>query len=114
MLKLKPKYRLPFWGSTASFAGLAVLMISTNPIDKVIYAVVFFVLALVFMVSLGHLLVRIQIGEVSTKNRYRVVAVSLIILTLLMFRSAQSLNWVDAVILLLISFGLVFYISRRS
>jgi hypothetical protein len=31
-----------------------------------------------------------------------------------MFRSAQSLNWVDAVILLLIAFGLVFYISRRA
>lgn len=114
MVKLRPKYRLPFWGSAISLAALAVLMISTNPLDKVIYAVVFFLLALVLMVCFGHLLVLIQIGEVSLKNRYRIIAVSLIILSLLMFRSARSLNWVDIVILLLISFGMVFYISRRS
>ena len=89
-------------------------MLTTNPIDKIIYAVVFFGLALVFLISLGHLMVRLQTGEVSSKNRYRIIALSLIVLTLLMFRSAQSLNWVDAVILVLISFGLVFYISRRS
>jgi len=58
--------------------------------------------------------VRLQLGEVSIKNRYRIVAVSLIILTIMMFRSANSLNWVDALILILISFGLVFYISRRG
>jgi len=89
-------------------------MLTTNPIEKVIFAVLFFGLALVFMISLGHLLVRVQVGEVSPKNRYRIIAISLIILILLMFRSGQSLNWVDAVILVLISFGLVFYISRRS
>lgn len=97
-----------------SFVGLVVLMFSTNPVDKIIWAVVFFTLGLVFMVSLGFWMVRLQVGEVSSKNRYRIVAFSLIVLTILMFRSAQSLNWVDGVILLLISFGLGFYISRRA
>ena len=97
-----------------SFVGVVAIMMTTNPFDKIIYAVVFFVLAMVFMVSLGFLLVRLQLGEVSSKNRYRVVALSLVILTLLMFRSAQSLSWVDAVILLLITFGMGFYISRRA
>ena len=97
-----------------SFLGLVVLMLSTNPVDRIIWAVVFFVLALVFMISFGFWIVRLQLGEVSSKNRYRIVALSLIVLTLLMFRSAQSLNWVDAVILLLIGFGLGFYISRRA
>ncbi|MBX4197292.1 hypothetical protein KW801_01900 [Candidatus Saccharibacteria bacterium] len=106
--------KLSFWLSALSLLGLAVLMASTNPIDKIIYAVVFFVLALVFLISFGYWVVGAQLGEVSPKNRYRIVAVSLIILTLLMFRSAQSLNWVDALILVLISFGLVFYISRRG
>jgi hypothetical protein len=108
------KHKLPFWLAAASFAGLVLLMLSTNPIDKIIYAVVFFVVALVFLISFGHLMVRLQVGEVSPKNRYRIVTISLIILTLLMFRSAESLNWVDAVILVLISFGLVFFISRRA
>jgi amino acid permease len=108
------KHRLPFLLSAGSFLGLVILMLSTNPIDKIVYAVVFFGLALIFLISLGHLMVRLQAGEVSPKNRYRILSLSLIILTLLMFRSSQSLNWVDAVILVLISFGLVFYISRRS
>ena len=97
-----------------SFLGLVILMLSTNPVDKIIWAIVFFGLALVFLLSFGFWIVRLQLGEVSSKNRYRIVALSLIILTLLMFRSAQSLNWVDAVILLLIAFGLGFYISRRA
>jgi hypothetical protein len=113
MPKLISQHKLTFWTTVFSFAGLVLLMLSTNPLNKIIYAVVFFVLALIFLISTGHLLVRLQTGEVSSKNRYRIVTISLIVLTLLMFRSAQSLNWVDAVILVLISFGLVFYISRR-
>lgn len=108
------KHKLPFWLALTSFAGLVVLMASTNPIDKIIYAVVFFGLALVFLISFGYLMVRLQAGTVSAKNRYRIIAISLLILTIVMFRSANSLNWVDAVILALISFGLVFYISKRS
>jgi hypothetical protein len=88
-------------------------MASTNPVDKIIYALVFFGLSLVFMISFGFMMVGLQLGEVSSKNKYRIIAVSLIFLVFLMFRSANSLNWVDGLILLLISFGLVFYISRR-
>ena len=112
-LMLIRRHKLSFWLWVASFIGLAVLMVSTNPIDKIIYAAVFFVLGLIFLISFGYWMVGVQTGEVSSKNRYRIVAISLIILTLLMFRSAQSLNWVGALILVLISFGLVFYISRR-
>lgn len=114
MLKPLFRHKLNLWLTIVSLAGLIVLMLTTNPVDKIIYAAVFFGLALVFMISLGYLLVKLQLGEVSPKNRYRIVALSLVILTLLMFRSAQSLNWVDAVIMLLISFGLGFYISRRA
>ena len=98
----------------ASFMALAILMLATDPFNKIIYAVLFFGLALIFMISFGFWLVRLQLGEVSPKNRFRVVTLSLVILTLLMFRSAQSLNWVDAFILLLIAFGLGFYISKRA
>lgn len=106
--------RLPFWLMLINLLGLIILMTTTNPVDKIIYSVFFFVLAVIFMISFGFWIVRLQLGEVSAKNRYRVVALSLVILTLMMFRSAQSLSWVDAVILLLIAFGLGFYISRRA
>lgn len=98
----------------ASFAALVILMMATNPISNVIYTALFFGLLLLFLSSLGFFLVRLQNGEVSPKNRYRAIVLSLIMVILLMFRSAQSLSWVDGVILILIGFGLVFYISKRS
>jgi hypothetical protein len=107
-------HKTALWMSLLSLVGLVLLMLLTNPLDKAIYAVGFFALALVFMISFGHLIVGIQLARVSLKNRYRIITVSLLILILLMFRSTQSLDWQDAVILILISFGLVFYISRRS
>jgi hypothetical protein len=100
--------------SLISLLALIVLMSLTNPVENVIYSVLFFGLALVFLLGLGHFIVRLQTGDVSSKNRYRIVALSLVILILIMFRSAQSLSWVDGIILILIGFGMVFYISRRS
>ena len=97
-----------------SLLGLVILMTATNPVDNVIYTALFFGLAMVFMVSLGYFVIRLQNGEISHKNRYRIVSLSLVLLILLMFRSAQSLSWVDGIILILIGFGLVFYISKRS
>lgn len=98
----------------ASLTAMIILMMSTDPVSNVIYSTLFFGLALIFMISLGFFLVRLQTGQLSSKNRYRTVTVSLILLVLLMFRSARSLNWVDGIILALIGFGLVFYISKRS
>ena len=108
------KHRRTSWLTLSSFLAISGIMLFTNPIDKVIYAVVFFILALVFMVSFGFFFIGLQKGEVSNKDRFRIIAISLVILTLLMFRSAQSLNWVDALILIFICFGLGFYISRRA
>ncbi len=98
----------------ASFLALAILMSSTSPVNNIIYTALFFGLALVFLVSLGYFIVRLQTGEISPKNRYRIIVLTVIFLVLVMFRSARSLSWVDGVILVLISFGLVFYISKRS
>lgn len=100
--------------TAASLVGIAVLMMTTSPVDNIIYAAVFFALALIFLISLGYFMVRLQTGEVTPKSKYRIVAISLVLLILLMFRSAQSLTWVDGLILILIGFGLAFYISRRS
>ena len=114
MIMFKDRHHLSGTLSLISLITLVLLMSLTNPVDNIIYSGLFFGLAMVFMLSLGNFIVRFQTGEVSSKNRYRVVVLSLIFLILLMFRSAQSLSWVDGIILILIGFGLVFYISRRS
>jgi len=110
---MKTRLKPPALIALSAFAGLAVLMVSTNPVDNIIYTALFFGLALVFLVSIGYFIVRLQTGDVSPKNRYRIAALSLLLLILLMFLSAQSLNWVDGMIFILFGFGLVFYISRR-
>ena len=107
-------HRRSFWLALISFLALVIIMLSTNPVDKITYAVFFFVLALIFMISSGFFFIGAQKGTVGTKDRFRIIALSLVILTLLMFRSAQSLNWVDGLILVFICFGLGFYISRRA
>jgi hypothetical protein len=108
------KHKLSGALALTSLVGLAILMTSTNPIDNIIYAALFFLLALILLLNLGFFAVRLQTGQISVKNRYRVISVSLVLLILLMFRTAQSLSWVDGIILILIGFGLVFYISKRS
>jgi hypothetical protein len=113
-MSILTKLRLPTILMLASFAALAILMMATSPQDNILYASFFFGLALIFLVSFGYFIVRLQSGEVSSKNKFRIVTLSLVFLILLMFRSAQSLNWVDGIILLLIGFGLAFYISRRG
>jgi inner membrane protein involved in colicin E2 resistance len=114
MVMFRGRHKLSGTLCLASLAALAILTTSTNPTDNIIVTAFFFGLVFIFMMSLGLFIIRLQTGEVSHKNRYRIVTISLIFLILLMFRSAKSLNWVDGIILLLIGFGLVFYISRRS
>lgn len=111
---IKTNLKLSGAFSLASLLALAVLMMTTSPVDNIIYAAAFFALALMFLLSLGYFIVRLQTGEMTPKSKYRIVAISLVLLVLLMFRSAQSLSWVDGIILMMIGFGLAFYISRRS
>jgi hypothetical protein len=106
--------KLPALLAAGSFLLLLILGLFTSPTKNIGYVVFFFAGLFVLLVSLGHLLVRLQTGRVSLKSRFRIILISLFILLLLMIRSAQSLTWVDAVILSLIAAGMLFYSSRRS
>jgi hypothetical protein len=46
--------------------------------------------------------------------RYRIITISVFILIVLMFRSAQSLSWIDGLVLIIIAVGLLFYGSWRA
>ena len=92
---------------------MVLLMLLTSPVKRVGFAVVFFAALFVSLVSFGYLIIRIWGGETNAKNRYRVVVISLFIVISLMFRSAQSFNWADALIVVLVTFGLLFYGGRR-
>ena len=61
---------------------------------------------------LGYSL-NLQAGQMRRVYRYRIIIVSIFIVIVLMFRSAQSLSWIDGLVLLIITTGLLFYSGRR-
>ena len=93
---------------------LILITTLSNPLDRIGLTIFFFGSLLIFLISFGHMFVRLQLGVVSPKNRSRIVIISSFLVVLLMFRSAQSLGWVDALVLILITVGLSFYSSRRT
>ena len=100
--------------SVISLLGLLILVSVTNPVDKISHVMVFFLIFLIFLISVGNLLMHRIRGEVSPKNRYRVFIVSIFLVVLIMFRSAQSLGWLEAAVLLSVMSGLLFYGGRRT
>ena len=89
-------------------------MFLTSPVKNITWAAVFFVTLLVFLLSLGYSAVYLQVGEMRPAYRYRIVIISIFIVVLLMFRSAETLSWLDGVVLAIITAGLLFYSGRRS
>lgn len=105
------KVKLPALYASGSFLCLLVLMAATTPGQNIIFSAVFFVLLLIFLISLGYLLS--FKGSGVERRRYRVVIVSLFIVIALMFTSSQSFDWVDGLILILTVVGFIFYVDRR-
>ena len=108
------KIKLSFFFSAISLLGLILLIGMTSPVKNIGFALVFFTILFVFLVSFGHLLIYFRRGELGPKSRGRVVIFSVFTVLLLMLGSSQSLNWVDGLILLLVLGGLLFYSSRRA
>jgi hypothetical protein len=103
-------------GLLALLSLLVVLgcILLTSPARNISFVAIFFVSLLFFLMSFLFLAVNIRTGEVSSKNRYKIFSISIFLVVLLMFRSAQSLSLVDILILVLITGGLFFYISKRA
>jgi hypothetical protein len=114
MNKIPKQTLLPAALAAGSFSCIILLTGLTSPINKIGWAMLFFLLLLVFLVSLGYLVATIQFGRVSSRTKFRIVIVSILILVAIMLRSVQSLNLIDLVVVGLISFGLLFYSSRRT
>jgi len=97
---------------TGSFLFIAGLTMLTNPRDHIIFTVFFFASLLILFISFGYILTAYSGGS-TPKRRYRVIIISVFTVILLMFRSSQSLDWVDGLILVLTVVGILFYADRR-
>lgn len=108
------KTKLSLFFSAISLLGLILLIGLTSPIKNISFALVFFAVLFILLVSFSHLLIYFRKGQLGPKSRGRIVILSVFIVLLLMFSSSQSLNWVDGLILLLVLGGLLFYSNRRA
>jgi hypothetical protein len=114
MAILKRSNAVPAFLAIGSFLILLFCTLLTSPIKNISYVAIFFVSLLVFMMSSLYLAVNIRAGEVTSKSRYKIFSISVFFVVLLMFRSAQSLSLIDIFILILITAGMFFYISKRA
>ena len=114
MNKIPKQILLPAATAAGSFLCIFLLTGLTSPINKIGWAMLFFLLLLVFLISFGYLITTIQFGRVSSRAKIRIVMVSTLLLVVIMLRSVQSLNLVDLLVVALIGFGLLFYSNRRS
>lgn len=108
------KIKLPLWISAGCLAVIAGLMLFTDPVKNIIWAVFFFLALFILLVSLGTLVITAQKGGVTPKARHRTLLIASFIVLSLMLRSAGSLSLVDALALVLILAGMAFYFSRRK
>jgi hypothetical protein len=114
MIRIKKRIGLPLSITLSTLVAMVLLMGLSSPVNKISYAIVFFLLFLVFLISLGYSVISMQFGQVTPKAKYRIIIISSLIVLAIMLRSVQSLNLVDLLIVGLISFGLIFYTSRRG
>jgi len=84
----------------------------TSPVKTVGWSVIFFGLLAIFLISLGHWLLGIR-GQPSRRARQQVSVLGILLVLLVMFGSAQSLNWGDFSVLALTALAFILYIQRR-
>lgn len=114
VVNTRQRIKLPAITTAGSFLVIILLGVFTSPVKDITYAALFFVVLMIFLVGVGFLAVNLQTGRVTSKNRRRILIISASFLVLIMFRSAQSLSWVDVSTLILIAIGLLFYSDRRA
>lgn len=107
-------FLLPATLVVGSFLFLLLIMFLTDPIKNVSYAILFFAFLLILLLSLGHMTAYLWAGRLSPKTRYRILIISVLLVVIAMFRSIGALNWIDLLVMTLLSSGLLFYSGRRS
>ncbi|MBI2592369.1 hypothetical protein HYW36_02745 [Candidatus Saccharibacteria bacterium] len=108
------QFLLPAVLSAGSFLALLAVVLLTNPVTDISYAVLFFGLMLTLLLSGGYLIAYLRKGKVAPKTRFRIGIFSVIAVVFIMFLSTGSFSIVDGLIMLLVAGGLFFYSGRRT
>ena len=105
---------LPGTIALVSLVAIVLLMGLTNPISNISFAAVFFVLAYIFIYSAVYTVATMQFGKLKHTTKRKIGIISTLLVLVTMLRSLQTFGIVDLLVVLLVGFGLVFYVGRRS
>jgi hypothetical protein len=100
--------------TAGSLAAMLLLLTLTTPVSNIMLGLAFFTLMLVFLISLGYLLLGLGGRSIGRQARISVILISTFLVLAAMFQSVQSLNWATGLTLTLLGLGMLFYTSRRS
>lgn len=106
--------RRTLWLCLASLGAIILLVSLTSPASNILMGLIFFILALIFLISLSYLLLGLGGRKIGRRGKLTAVVISVFVILGLMFMSVQSLNWATGLTLVLLAFGMLFYTSRRS
>lgn len=109
---LRSSQKLPALTAAGSFCLLLALAFLSSPVRSVSLAIVFFTALAVFLISAGHWLLGLR-GQPSNRAKQQVTVVSILIVLVIMFRSANSLSWADFTVLVITTIAFLFYVRRR-
>lgn len=111
MIKLRST---PVSFTILSLIAMTALVMTTSPATNILYSVVFFLLAYIFLISLGYLIGSLGGHLLSAKAKRRLKIIAAFIVITAMFQSTKSLNWISALTLLILALGFLFYSDRRG
>jgi hypothetical protein len=108
------KTKLPALIFAGSFLCLLAITMTKNPTQSVGIVMVVFLLLMVIIFCLGYILLILRAGSVGRRGLQKLAIFSIGLIFALMLKSADSLNVIDAIVLFMITIGLLFYSGRRG
>lgn len=97
-----------------SFFCIILLILFTNPLLNIAYAMFFFLALSIWLISISFYIVFVVKGNISPRMRTKILILAIFLTVLLMFRSAGALGVIDAIVLCAVAAGALFYFGRRA
>jgi hypothetical protein len=115
VMNRRSEVKLPLFIFSGSLIFIITIMLLANPVDNIIFVVLFFLLLFVCLIALSLFFINLQTtGYKRTAAIRNAVIISTVAILLIMLRSAGALNLIDLGLMLLFFGGLGFYLGKRQ
>lgn len=115
VMNQRSEVKLPLIIFSGSLIFIITIMLLANPVNNIIFVILFFLLLFVCMMALSLFFINLQITGNKRSNAIRnATIITTVIILLIMLRSAGALNLIDLGLMLLFFAGLGFYLNKRQ